>query len=200
MNRKGQRRKLWTSSCLVLVTLLTAMVQGTTVVPPSFEQLVGEAEVVFEGEVIDTKARLSREPEGETIFTDVYFRVRKVLKGTVGSVTVLEFLGGTVGDRTFSVDGMPSFSIGDRDVIFASPSLRLVSPLVGMMHGRVRITTDQATNQDLVRRFDGSLIRGVGVFESSEHQPLLSSTPAMSLSAFEAAVVARAARTKVRAQ
>jgi hypothetical protein len=170
------------------------------VVPPSFEQLVDQAEIIFEGEVIDTKARLSREPEGETIITDVYFRVRRVLKGTVGSVTVMEFLGGTVDDRTFSIDGMPSFARGDRDVIFASPSLRLVSPLVALMHGRVRIVTDQSTRQDLVQQFDGSPLRAVTAFGSAQAQPILSPTPAMSLPAFETAVVTEIARQRVKAQ
>jgi hypothetical protein len=186
-------------TCSVLLGgFLVAPVAATTVIAPTFAELVRDAEIVFEGEVIDTKARVSVEREGETIITDVYFRVAKVLKGTVGPTTLLEFLGGTIGDRTYRIEGMPTFTIGDRDVIFAAPSRRLISPLVGIMHGRVRIVKDGAMRQDLVRRFDGALLRNLSMLGSSQPQLIMSPQPAMSLSSFESAVIAEIARQKPR--
>src|SRR5258705_11618570 len=136
--------------------LLPASPQATTVIAPSFEELVREADVVFEGEVIETRSRISVEGGAETIVTDVSFRVASVLKGTAGPVTVLEFLGGVVGDRGFKVDGVPTFARGDRDVIFAKTSQRLISPLVRVMHGRVRIVKAVPASQEFVRQFDGT--------------------------------------------
>jgi hypothetical protein len=183
---------------LIVYGLVAVRGEATTVVPPTFEELVAKAEIVFEGEVIDTRSRVSLEREGEAIFTDVYFRVVKVLKGTVGATTVLEFLGGTVGDRTFQIDGMPTFENGDRDVIFAAPSRRMVSPLVGFMHGRVRITHDIGMRQDLVRKFDGTPLRDVSLLGLSASQAALSLRPAMSLVNFESAVAAEMAIQKAK--
>src|SRR5262245_46636544 len=173
----------------LIVLSLSSFVDATTVVAPSFEELVAQADVVFEGEVFDTRARVSAERDGSPIVTDVYFRIAKTLKGASSSAMVLQFLGGEVGDVGFKVDGVPTFARGDRDVIFADTSARLVSPIVGMMHGRVRITSDGANRQDIVRLFDGRPLREVAAFGAATAQPLLSATPAMSLAAFESAVV-----------
>jgi hypothetical protein len=178
----------------LVVLSLSSLVDATTVVAPSFEELVAQADVVFEGEVIDTRSRISPERDGSPIVTDVYFRVARVLKGESSPSLVLQFLGGEVGDRGFKVDGVPTFAKGDRDVIFAATSTRLVSPIVGMMHGRVRITADGADRQDIVRQFDGTPLREVATFGSSTAQPLLSAKPAMSLARFESAVLSEVAR------
>jgi hypothetical protein len=167
---------------------------ATTVLAPSFEELVAQADIVFEGEVIETRARVSAERDGSPIVTDVYFRIRKVLKGESSPSLVLQFLGGEVGDLGFKVDGVPTFATGDRDVIFAQTPARLISPIVGMMYGRVRITADGAGRQEIVRLFDGRPLRDVGTFGAAAAQPLLSANPSMSLTAFESAIVAEAAR------
>jgi hypothetical protein len=178
----------------LVVLSLSSFVDATTVVAPSFEELVAQADVVFEGEVIDTRARISPERDGSPIVTDVYFRVGKVLKGASSAAVVLQFLGGEVGDLGFRVDGVPTFVKGDRDVIFADTSTRLVSPIVGMMHGRVRITADGAGRQEIVRLFDGTPLREIGALGAATAQPRLAARPAMSLAAFESAVVAEVAR------
>jgi hypothetical protein len=178
----------------LVVLSLSSLVEATTVIAPSFEELVAQADVVFEGEVFDTRSRFSAERDGSPIVTDVYFRVAKVLKGDASASLVLQFLGGEVGDRGFRVDGVPTFARGDRDVIFAETSTRLVSPIVGLMHGRVRITADGADRQDVVRLFDGRPLREVGTLGAAAAQPLLSPKPAMSLAAFESAIVSEVAR------
>jgi hypothetical protein len=176
----------------------SAALYATTVIAPTFQQLISQADVVFEGEVIDTKSRISTDHDNQTIVTDVYFRVAKVLKGDSPTVTILEFLGGEVGDRGYKVDGVPTFVKGDRDVIFAITSQRQASPLVGMMHGRIRIATDRATSQDLVRRFDGTPLRETQALGESDRQAVLSQKPSMSLSAFESAVVAEVAKQRAQ--
>lgn len=176
----------------LIVLSLSSFVDATTVVAPSFAELVAQADVVFEGEVFDTRARVSPERDGSPIVTDVYFRVGKVFKGVPSSGLVLQFLGGEVGDVGFKVDGVPAFAIGDRDIIFADTTTRLVSPIVGMMHGRVRISADGV--QEIVRLFDGRPLRELGALGAATAQPLLSMKPAMTLAAFESAVVAEVAR------
>jgi len=181
-------------SALLVALASSSSLRATTVIAPTFEELVRTAEVVFEGEVIDTRARLVAKPEGTTIVTDVYFKVDRVLKGKVGLTLIIQFLGGTVGDLTYQIDGMPAFAVGDRDVLFATLSQQLASPLVAMMYGRVRIVVDPATKQQLVRRFDGTPLREASAFNFRESQPVFSPNPSMSVAAFESAVIAEVAR------
>jgi hypothetical protein len=181
------------SLCVAVCLLLSSSPSATTVIPPSFQELIGEAEVVFEGEVIDTRSRVSNVGGNEVIFTDVSFRVSRALKGAPPSVVSLQFLGGVVGDLGMRVQGVPTFARGDRDVIFAITSQPLISPLVRMMHGRVRIVRDgAAATQDSVRRFDGTPLREVSSFGATGQA--LSQASAMSLTSFEAAVRAEVER------
>jgi hypothetical protein len=183
-----------------LTVVLTPPLVATTVIAPSFSELVERAEVVFEGEVVATDSRVTVERDGTPIVTLVTFRVLRLLKGKAGSVVALEFLGGTAGNRSYRIDGMPTFRVGDRDVLFAVTSQRLVSPLVGMMHGRVRIVTDPVSRETLVRRHDGQPLREVSAFGQLNTQIPLSQAPAMSLAGFENAVLAEVARQAGRRQ
>src|SRR4029079_18768479 len=158
---------------------LSAGVRATTVVAPTFEALVAEADASVESEVVDTTSRVMPQRDGAPIVTDVYFRVQRVLKGAPASTLILQFLGGQVGDVGFRVEGVPSFSKGDRDVLFAMTAAPQVSPIVGMMHGRVRITADVAKRQDIVRAFDGTPLRDLRVFGSPANQAALSGRPPM---------------------
>jgi len=175
-------------------TALAAGARATTVVAPTFEELVAHADAIVESEVVDTTSRLVPQRDGAPIVTDVYFRVEKVLKGAPASTLILQFLGGQVGDVGFRVEGVPSFSKGDRDVLFAITAAPQVSPIVAMMHGRVRITADVARRQDIVRAFDWTPLRDLRVLGSTASQAALSGRPAMTLAAFEAAVVGEVAR------
>jgi hypothetical protein len=179
---------------VALVAAASAPLRATTVIAPTFEDLVRGADLVFEAEVIDARARLVRTADGDAIVTDVDFRVAKTLKGSASSVQRLEFLGGTVGDVTYRIDGLPSFARGDRDVLFAITSSRQVSPLVAMMYGRVRIAPDDRTKQDVVRLFDGTPLGDLATF-GSRHAPASASQP-MSLAAFENAIASEVARQR----
>jgi hypothetical protein len=181
--------------CVVVCLVVSASPHATTVLPPSFQELVGEAEIVFEGEVIDTRSRATTFEGNEVIYTDVTFRVARALKGRPGSTVSLQFLGGEVGDRGMKVYGMPTFARGDRDVIFAITSQPLISPLVRLMHGRVRIVRDGGAGaQDSVRLSDGTPLRAVATLGAITQQQALSQAPALSLTAFEAAVSAEVDR------
>jgi hypothetical protein len=195
----SHRRRVCAVGVGVMAMFLPSAVAATTVIPPTFQQLVAQAEIAIESEVIAIQPRLTNERDATPIVTSVTFRVLRTLKGKVGPTVVLDFLGGTVDDRTLHIDGMPTFHVGDRDVLFAVTSQRFMSPLVGLMHGRVRIVTDPATRQMMVRRFDGQPLRELST-SGLTAQPLLSQTPSMSLAAFEDAVVAEVARQTGRVQ
>lgn len=139
---------------LICTLLMAGIARSTTVIPPTFESLVSIAHTIFVGEVMDVRAVWTSTPQGRAIKTYVTFRVEDVWKGAVGAVTQLEFLGGTIGETTMEVVGMPAFREGQRSVLFVSPEARAVSPLVGFWHGRMRVEKDP-NGIDRVRTYDG---------------------------------------------
>jgi len=127
----------------------------TSVVAPTFDELVARAESVFLGRVVALRSTWVDSRAGRAIVTDVTFAIERTVKGTVYAERSREFLGGTIGDGTLRVSGMPEFHVGDRDVLFVSETGRPVSPLVGFMYGRFRVVRDARTGTELVRTHDG---------------------------------------------
>jgi hypothetical protein len=180
-------------SVVAVCLILSPSVRATTVIPMSFEQLVAESEIIFRGVVVDARSRLVDGTERPLIVTDVSFRSLNVLKGNPSAIVVLSFLGGTVGDQWLHVSDMPQFSVGDRDVVFASPSRREVSPIVGFMQGRFRIVTDPASGAEAVRRFDHVAFSSIAQLGASAKLSTAEVAP-MSVDAFQRAISSEIAR------
>lgn len=175
-------------SLSLIGTLVFAGVAGsTTVIPPTFDGLVSRAGTIFVGEVIDQRAYWVNTRQGRAIRTLVVFKVEEVWKGSAGAVTQLDFLGGTIGETTMEVAGMPAFRTGQRNVLFVSPE-RAISPLVGFMHGRMRVERDSA-GVDRIHAFDGRALSRVG--DLGPQRYALPTSTAMPLSDFAAAVKSR---------
>lgn len=169
-------------------TFVTAGTAGsTTVIPPTFETLVSRAGTIFVGEVMDVRAEWESTPEGRSIITLVTFRVSDVWKGTVGPVTQLEFLGGTIGEVSMVVAGMPTFSLGQRDVLFVGTTARAISPLVGFMHGRMRVERD-GSGVERVRTFDGQPLGNITQIGPQRQAANLAGIAPMRLSELASAV------------
>ena len=180
---------------LICTLLFAGVASSTTVIPPSFDALVSGAVRIFVGEVIGRDAIWVSTPQGRAIKTLVTFRVEDVWKGTSGPVTRLEFLGGTIGQATMEVVGMPTFRVGQRSVLFVA-SGRFVSPLVGFMHGRMRVERDFA-GVDRVRTYDGRSLGAVTEIGPLRPDYMRSITP-MRLSEFASAVKSRVDAARVR--
>jgi hypothetical protein len=184
-------------SLFVSCTLLMAGVaSSTTVIPPTFESLVSTANTIFVGEVMDIRADWIATPQGRAIKTRVTFRVEEVWKGAAGTVTQLEFLGGTIGRTTMEVVGMPAFRDGQRSVLFVSPDSRTASPLVGFWHGRLRIEKDPY-GVDRVRTSDGRSLGSPSEIGANRVNLMRLVTP-MRLSDFGAAVRSRVLAGRAR--
>lgn len=143
----------------LVVTLLTLLVgvpstlHATSFAPVSFDDLVSKADVIFVGDVLDVRSFTERTATGDTIKTRVTFLVRDALWGTAGSMESFEFLGGVVGSKGLRVAEMPTFTPGDRRVVFAhrQPS---INPIVGFTQGLLRVTAD-ASGADAVQTNEG---------------------------------------------
>jgi hypothetical protein len=117
---------------------------ATTVIPPSFDELVSRAEVIFQGTVTDVRSQWVGEGGQRRINSYVTFKVEDAIKGKPGAQITLQMLGGTVGSETMEVTDAPKFKVGDRDILFVENNGTQFVPLVGIMHGRFRVKKDEA--------------------------------------------------------
>ena len=181
---------------LICTLSMAGVARSTTVIPPTFESLVSSSATIFVGEVMDVRAEWMTTPQGRAIKTYVTFRVEDVWKGSVGTVTQLEFLGGTIGGTTMEVVGMPTFREGQRAVLYVSAEARTASPLVGFWHGRMRVEKDPF-GVDRVRTFDGRSLASPAEVGVQRANPMISVTP-MRLSDLATAVRGRVIAGRAR--
>jgi len=169
----------------VLVAGAAAAMHATTVVPPTFDELVARSQTVFVGQTLDVRSQWVSTSSGRAIVTLVTFKVLRTLKGELGGQTVLEFLGGTVGEYRMEVAGMPKFRVGDEDVLFIDERGQPVSPVVGFMHGRFRILEDPASGRRSVARYNFEPLASVSDLGAPSVPARVSSARALTLEAFE---------------
>jgi hypothetical protein len=144
---------------LALIGFALVRITATTVIPPTFEQLVQQAELIFQGTVTDVKSVWEGEGAQRHIDTYVTFQVADSVKGDAGSSYTIRMLGGTVGDETMEVTDTPKFSVGDREILFVEHNFDQFVPLVGISHGRFHVQSDQETGRDIVVNAEGELVR-----------------------------------------
>jgi hypothetical protein len=137
------------------VVAAAAPASSTTVTAPTFEELVQQSELVIVARVVATRSAWVDSRAGRSIVTDVTVSIERTLKGPTYAERSLEFLGGTVGEDTLRVDGVPEFHVGDRAVLFINEAGRPASPIVGFMYGRFPIVRDSTTGVDMIRTHDG---------------------------------------------
>jgi len=159
--------------------------QGTTVIPPTFDDLISRAQVIFQGVVTDVRSQWAGEGAQRSIVSYVTFKVEDAVKGNPGGTYTLRMLGGTVGDQTVEVTDSPKFKVGNRDILFVENNGSQFVPLVGIMHGRFRIQRDE-TGADVVMTNEGEPLSDVlqlGRDERAAH-----AGKALSLAQFKSAI------------
>lgn len=149
--------RLWVGVCLMLPLSLSA----TSVVPPTFEELVNESEYVVRT-VVKSISYEQRESNGQNlIYTLVEFEVREVVAGTPPRPLVLRMLGGQVGDEVLEVSGAPKFVAGQEDILFVRGNGRQFTPLTAMMHGRYPVLKEAATGRAYMARSNHAPLQSV---------------------------------------
>lgn len=146
---------------LVLLAVSLASVKATTVVPPTFDQLVQQAELVFQGTVMDVKSVWEGQGAQSHIETYVTFQVAENVKGDAGASYTIRMLGGKVGEDALIVDGAPRFEVGDREILFVEHNYDQFVPLVGIAHGRFHVQSDEATGRDIIVNDEGEPVKNV---------------------------------------
>ncbi|MEP7304030.1 MAG: hypothetical protein ABJA98_00800 [Acidobacteriota bacterium] len=164
------------------VLLAAGIASPSTVLAPTFTELIDNAREIFIGETVSRYSHWVDTPDGRAIVTLVTFRVDESLKGGLQTQTSLEFLGGTVGETTLRVSGAPEFSVGDRDILFVG-NRNAISPVMGLGYGRFRVLRDPRRAIDEVRFSDGAALEST-TFVGRPRSQSLRSTPSLSLEAF----------------
>lgn len=164
-------------------------VLATTVIPPSFDELVSRAEMIFQGKVTDVRSEWTGEGAQRHIMSYVTLKVEDAIKGNPGSTVTLRMLGGTVGGETMEVSDAPKFKVGDRDILFVENNGTQFVPLVGIMHGRFRVKKDTA-GQDAVFTNEGSPLSDLTQLGKNEEAASIGR--AMSKQEFKHAIQAKA--------
>ena len=168
-------------------------VRATTVIPPSFSELVNEAELIFQGTCTDSKSEWTGEGAQRHIVTYVTFKVEDALKGSPGATYTIRMLGGTVDGTTMEVSDSPKFKPGDRDILFVQHNGEQFIPLVGIMHGRYRVEQDQTTGAEKVMTNGGHALSDVKNVGQDEHASAKVDEKALAPKEFKAAIRAKLA-------
>src|SRR5437660_7626449 len=186
LSRLHMKRYLLT--CAGILTIGCSAL-ATTVIPPSFDELVSRAEVIFQGTVTDVRSQWVGEGGQRHINSYVTFKVEDAIKGKPGAQITLQLLGGTVGGETMEVTDAPKFKVGDRDILFVENNGTQFVPLVGIMHGRFRVKKN-AAGQDAVFTNEGSPLSDVSKLGKNEEAT--SAGRALSKQEFRQAIQAKA--------
>jgi hypothetical protein len=144
---------------LIVIGFAVTRTPATTVIPPTFEQLVQQAELIFQGTVTASRSVWEGEGGDRHIETYVTFQIEDNVKGQAGNSYTIRMLGGTVGDETMEVTDTPKFQVGDRDILFVEHNNDQFVPLVGISHGRFHVQRDEQTGRDIVTNGDGEPVR-----------------------------------------
>jgi hypothetical protein len=105
-------------------------------------KLAAAAQLAFRGKVTRVVYRQSKTATGEPglPYTFVTYAVSRVLQGSAGRTITLRFPGGSDGRGGFvDVTGVPTFEVGDDDILFVTGNGDAGCPLVECEFGRFRV-------------------------------------------------------------
>lgn len=128
---------------------------ATTVVPPEFPELVSASDYIVRGRVTNIAYETRPHRGRAVIHTRVTLEVLEVVAGNPPQMVVLTMLGGRTADGEMRVAGVPTFAVGDEDILFVKDNGKNFHPLHGIMHGRYPVKRDKATGREYVTRSNG---------------------------------------------
>jgi hypothetical protein len=169
--------------CLAFAIVIT---RATTVIPPTFDQLVNDAETIFEGTVSSMHSEWAGQGTERHIVTYVTFKIEDPIKGALGAETTLRMFGGTVDGQTIEVADAPRFKLGDRDILFVEHNGTQFIPLVGIMHGRFHVQLDESGLNEIIAKDNGAPLAQVTKLGQDESAAVAGN--ALSKAEFKAAI------------
>ncbi|MEQ8953848.1 MAG: hypothetical protein RL120_06900 [Gammaproteobacteria bacterium] len=118
------------------------MAEATTLFGMDIDQVARDAELVFEGRVINSETR--QDPNSGIVSTYITFSIVDVIKGDYnGSSLELRFMGGSFNGEITEVSGLTIPGLGEEGIYFVEALDRnLVNPLLGWSQGHFIIEED----------------------------------------------------------
>ncbi len=128
---------------LILIFLFAFPLHAATVLRLDLDGLVSTAQTIVVGKVRDSDTYWSA--DGRLILTRHTIEVAETLKGFNDETVEITTIGGTIGDLTLYVAGMPVFEPGEDTVVFleAAGPYRTV---VGLGQGKFTVADDFVSN------------------------------------------------------
>lgn len=181
---------------LSLFALILPALRATTVIPPTFDQLVTEADTIFEGTVTGLRSEWTGQGADRHIVTYVTFKVEDAIKGTLGAEYIMRMMGGTVDGQTMEVTDAPRFKVDDRDILFVTNNGTQFIPLVGIMHGRFHVKPDANGANEKIAKDNGADVADVAKLGQDERAAVTGK--AMTKAEFKAAIRQKMAEKAVK--
>lgn len=149
--RHCMQKNLFLKFVLLLCTQLWlqqgAFVHATTILGLDIDAVAADAELIFEGEVIQRETRLDQ--NSDLINTYVTFRVIDVVKGDFdGDSLELKFMGGAFDGQMVEISGLVMPADGEQGIYFVeSLNTDMVNPLLGWSQGHYLIVDDNGVRR-----------------------------------------------------
>jgi hypothetical protein len=136
------------SAFVLIAALSTASLDALTVVPMTFEQLVGEAAAVVYARVADVRGQWTS--DRQSIDSVITLEALQYLKGNLGPVVSLRLPGGEAGGVTNVLPGAPTLRDGELVVLFLKARGPALLTTLGLGQGVFRVVRDARSGTMLV--------------------------------------------------
>ncbi len=124
---------------LASLLILGPVVARTVIRPMPFSEIVKKSERIFVGTVQKQFCRY--ENDGQTIRTYVVFHQVSAQKGAADATITLRFEGGSIGENTLRIPGMPRFQTGKRYLCYVRENGKNFSAITGFHQGVFELAT-----------------------------------------------------------
>ena len=128
---------------LLLVFFTNSAAYGTTVERLDLDDLVRKAHKIIVGKVSNSRTFWTN--NRKLILTSYTVEVQETIKGESSHTLELTTIGGSIGDLTLHVAGMPSFDRGENTLLFVENS-GAFSTVVGLDQGKFKIAGGEVSN------------------------------------------------------
>ena len=151
------------------LTLLPSLSIASTIRAVTFEELVQNAEFIFEGKVIAIESIIP--PKGSLPLTCVLFKINEIFKGNYSDDTIgLCFLGGISGEYAVRVGNIKYPKLDEKGIYFVNSLARQYpNPLYGWKQGHFLIETDPHTSREHITTADRKPVTEITVWRRPSH-------------------------------
>ena len=172
VNRRIKRfrfRKMCLALFFFFMVLFPSLSPATTILAVTFEELMQNAEFVFEGEVIAVEYVMTA--SSQLPLTCFSFDISEVFKGSHPEDRVdLCFLGGISGGYTVKVANMQYPQLDEKGIYFVKSLARqYANPIYGWKQGHFLIETDPYSSTEHIMTADRQPVTRVTLEEAPSH-------------------------------